>query len=224
MIDSSQSANRSVKRRIPLSLISMIVICCFCITDFAQAQHRGGGHGGHGGGHGHGHGHHHPPPHHHGHHMHRGPTVFWHPIGFFLTAMAVTAIVVSVSNSNKEYYYDNGTYYEESDQDGQSGYVAVAAPIGATVPSLPDSSSQITVGDNTYYYYASTFYQADTDGEHYVVVQPPVGAVVPYLPDGYAKSTIDKTEYYIYASIYYLPTSEDGDIYYKVVEHPAGSP
>jgi len=57
-----------------------------------------------------------------------------------------------------------------------------------------------------------------------VVVQPPVGAVVPYLPDGYEKKTIDKTDYYIYANIYYLPKSEDGDIYYEVVDHPAGSP
>ena len=179
----------------------------------------------------------HPGPHMH-HHMHHhvhlhmwGPHVFfhpgpfWHPIGFFITAIATTAIIVSIVDSNnkkKDYYYDNGTYYEKSEQDGKSGYEAVPAPIGAKVPTLPDSSTQVTVNNTDYYYYASTFYVQDSDKEHWVVVQPPVGAVVPYVPDGYEKKKVDDIEYYVYANIYYLPKSSDGDIVYEVVQHPSG--
>ena len=53
--------------------------------------------------------------------------------------------------------------------------VAVAAPIGAKVPTLPEDNTEITVGSTTYYYYASTFYTPD--GRNYVDVQPPIGGV-----------------------------------------------
>ena len=71
----------------------------------------------------------------------------WHPIGFFVTALAVTAIVVSINNRN--YHYDNGVYYQESTDDkGQTGYVAVTAPIGAKVPSLPEGYETVTAGSH----------------------------------------------------------------------------
>ncbi len=178
--------------------------------------------------------HHHPHPHPHPHphmHMHWGPHVFfhpspfWHPFGFFITALAVTAIVVTVSNaSTSKTYYDNGTYYQEKAQDGKSGYVAVPAPIGAKVPKLPDGNTQMTLNDTDYYYYAGAFYLEDTDGEHYVVVQAPVGAVVPYLPDGNKSKTVNDIKYYVYDNIYYQAKSDDGKIVYEVVQNPGGSP
>ena len=150
------------------------------------------------------------------------PPVFWHPFGFFVAALATTAIVVSVANSNDQYYYDQGTYYQETEKDGQKGYVAVAAPIGATVPTLPDGNVEVAVGDKSYYYYAGTFYFPDTDGEHYVVVQAPVGAVIPYLPDGYQKEAHGDITYYSYAGIYYQPKTVSGEVSYEVVSPPQG--
>jgi hypothetical protein len=156
------------------------------------------------------------PSHMHGHH-HGHP----HVIGHIVRVLAVTAIVVTVVNKNnqkQQYQYDNGTYYQETQQDGQTAYVVVPAPIGAKVPTLPSDNTPITVGSTVYYYYASTFYTQS--GSDYVVVQPPVGATVPYAPDGYEKKEVNSIQYYVINGIYYLPKSNNGDIVYEVVEHP----
>jgi len=132
--------------------------------------------------------------------------------------MAVTAIVVTVAS--KPYHYDNGVYYEESkDDSGKSGYVAIPAPIGAKIPSLPDGYSTVKVKSTNYYFYGGTFYQKDTDGK-YVVVPGPVGAVVPYLPDGSKEKDVDDVVYYDYGGIYFQPKSVNGDTQYIVVQHP----
>lgn len=201
--------------RITVVLMAFLVLIFTMIPEIGHAQRRGPGGPSHGGpGHGRpggpSHMHHHPSPHRH-----------IHPIGLFVTTLAVTAIVVTVVNKNKQkeqYKYDNGTYYKESSQNGQKGYVAVPAPIGAKVPTLPSDNTQITVDNTSYYYYASTFYTQS--GSDYVVVQPPPGAIVPYVPDGYVKKEINGVQYYLDNNIYYLPKSENGDIVYEVVEHP----
>jgi len=201
--------------RITVVLMAFLVLIFTMMPEIGHAQRRGPGGPSHGGpGHGRpggpSHMHHHPSPHRH-----------IHPIGLFVTTLAVTAIVVTVVNKNKQkeqYKYDNGTYYKESSQNGQKGYVAVPAPIGAKVPTLPSDNTQITVNNTSYYYYASTFYTQS--GSDYVVVQPPPGAIVPYVPDGYVKKEINGVQYYLDNNIYYLPKSENGDIVYEVVEHP----
>ena len=132
--------------------------------------------------------------------------------------MAVTAIVVSANNH--QYHYDNGVYYEESTSDsGQQGYVAIPAPIGAKVPSLPEGYDTVKVSQKDYYYYAGTFYLRDTDAK-YVVVQGPVGAVVSYLPDGAKEENVNGITYYNYAGVYMQPKSVNGETQYAVVEHP----
>ena len=188
-----------------------IIILCLLVGIFTMApeivQAQRGRHGP-----GPSHMHHHPGPHPHPH-----P----HVIGHIVIALAVTAIVVTVVNKNKQkqqYQYDNGTYYQETTQDGQTAYVVVPAPIGAKVPTLPSGNNQITVGSTVYYYYASTFYTQS--GSDYVVVQPPVGATVPYAPDGYEKQEVNGIQYYVINGIYYLPKSDNGDIVYEVVVHP----
>lgn len=163
--------------------------------------------------------------------MHRGwrpgvrfiwtPGPRWHPFGFWMTTLAVTAIVVSVADSDEQYYYDEGTYYKEStNEQGEKGYTAVAAPIGATVPTVPEGCVEVPVGDNDYYFYAGVFYYPDEAGENYTVVQPPVGAVIPYLPDGYKKEYHGDILYYEYGGIYYQPKSVSGEVSYEVVGHP----
>ncbi len=69
----------------------------------------------------------------------------WHPIGFLVTTLAVTAIVVSANN--KQYHYDQGVYYEKVD----SGYKVVPAPAGAKVTTLPKNSVQVDVNSEQYY-------------------------------------------------------------------------
>jgi len=105
-----------------------------------------------------------------------GPS--WHPIGFLVATLAVTAIVVSVANSKKSYFYDQGVYYEKV----SSGYTVVPAPVGATVSPLPKNAVQVDVSDQTYYYYGCDFYAPA--GSKYKVVSPPVGAVVSSVRDG----------------------------------------
>lgn len=132
--------------------------------------------------------------------------------------MAVTAIVVSVNN--QDYHYDNGVYYKEStDDQGQKGYVAVTAPIGAKVPSLPDGYETVTAGSGQNYYYGGVFYTKDTDGK-YVVVQGPVGAIVHNLPDGAKEEYYTDVLYYNYGGIYFQPKSVNGDTQFQVVAHP----
>ena len=206
-----------LERKIVLPVMCLLLLNLVLMPQPAFAprggvHHGGGGH--HGGYHG---GHHGGHPHHHM-HVHMWHPHLWHPIGFFITAMAVTAIVVSVNNRN--YHYDNGVYYEESTSDsGQKGYVAVPAPIGAKVPSLPEGYETVTAGSHQYYYYGGVFYTKDTDGK-YVVVQGPVGAVVANLPDGAKEETYNDVQYYNYGGIYFQPKSVNGDTQYQVVQHP----
>lgn len=181
--------------------------------------HYGGGHhGGRGGPGGPGarHSFHHGV--HHGiHHAHfrgfhvgwRPHPLIWHPIGFLLTTMAVTAIVVNANK--KQYHYDQGVYYVKVDD----GYKAVTAPIGANIPELPDDTQDVVVGSNTYYYYQGTFYTQDDKG--FTVVTAPAGATVSYVPQGYTTQTINGTIYYEYGGVDYQPKMVDGGTAYVVV-------
>jgi hypothetical protein len=155
---------------------------------------------------------------HHGiHHAHfrgfhvgwRPHPLIWHPIGFLLTTMAVTAIVVNANN--KQYQYDQGIYYVKVD----NGYKAVTAPIGANIPELPDDTQDVVVGSNTYYYYQGTFYTQDDKG--FTVATAPAGATVSYVPQGYTTQTINGTIYYEYGGVNYQPKMVDGGTAYVVV-------
>ena len=206
----NQNKKSNFGTRLAIIIMAVLVGIFTMAPELVQAQHRGGRGGPGGPSHMH---------HHHGPHPHPHPHP--HVIGHIVTVLAVTAIVVTVVNANnqkQQYQYDNGTYYQESQQDGQTTYVVVAAPIGAKVPTLPDDNTPITYNSKTYYYYASTFYLAD--GTDYVVVQPPVGAVVPYAPDDAEKKTVNGIDYSVYGGIYYQAKSENGDIVYEVVAHP----
>jgi len=136
--------------------------------------------------------------------------LFWHPVGFLLTTMAVTAIVVNANN--RQYHYDQGVYYVKVD----NGYKAVTAPIGANIPDLPDDTQDVIVGGTTYYYYQGTFYTQDSSG--YSVVKAPPGAMVSYVPEGYTTTTVSGTIYYEYAGVDYQPKMVDGGTAYVVVQ------
>ena len=145
------------------------------------------------------------------HHFHVGfrpHPHLWHPVGFFLTTLAVTAIVVNANN--RQYHYDEGVYYEKVD----GGYKATSAPIGAKIPELPDDTQTVVTGSGTYYYYMGVFYSQGSDG--YAVIQAPTGAMVSYLPDGYTTKIIGGNTYLVYDGVYYQARMVDGGTAYAV--------
>jgi hypothetical protein len=225
------TSKRLCKRLI--TLVAILALSQFAFLDLASAGRggvgygggRGGGHGGAGAGPGSpgrgspgrgapgrgapGRG---APGRHGGfHHFHVGfrpRPLFWHPVGFFVATMAVTAIIVSANN--RQYHYDQGVYYVETD----GGYKATSAPIGAKIPDLPDDTQSVVVGGVTYYYYMGVFYKQGSDG--YAVIEAPSGAMVSYLPDGNTTKTISGVTYYVYDGVYYQAKMVDGGTAYMV--------
>ena len=137
-----------------------------------------------------------------------GPT--WHPWGFFIATMAVTAVVVSANN--QQYHYDNGVYYAPSG----SGYAVVAAPVGATVQTIPTSSQTVVVNNTTNnYYYGGTYYEKGAGG--YTVVPPTAGTLIENLPEGAEEVKVGDQTYVKYGETYYSPIQKDGKSMYEVV-------
>lgn len=137
----------------------------------------------------------------------------WHPVGFFLSALAADAIWFSFNN--QRYYYDDGCFYLP--QNG--GYAVVTAPIGAMVTSLPQGyETPVAADGQTYYYYAGVFYISTGNG--YQVVAAPPGAVIYNLPQGAADQQIDGQDFLVYNNTFYEPISQDGQDAYQVVPPP----
>jgi hypothetical protein len=235
--------NSPLQRQLKMMVAGPLIVAFLVLPDIALAR-RFGGFGGHGGGgvhssnrhasnrnafragqrsgarHGYHRGYHqgfHAGAHRGFYAGHHGWGHWWHPVGFFLTTLAVTAVVVSVAN--KDYYYDQGVYYQKSTKSGgTTGYVVVQAPVGAKVPTLPPGNSPVTVaGGQTFYYYSGVFYAQDTDKQHYVVVQAPAGAVVPALPDGAKTENVNGGLEYVYGGVHYDPVFVNGQTEYAVV-------
>lgn len=133
----------------------------------------------------------------------------WHPVGFFLTALAANAFRFSFGN--QWYYYDDGCYYVPYN----GGYSVVASPIGAIVSYLPDGYETCPVDNVDYYYYGGTFYVAVAQG--YQVVQAPIGAVIVQLPQGAIEQDVNGQTLLVFNNTYYLPISQDGQDAYQVV-------
>lgn len=134
----------------------------------------------------------------------------WHPLGYFAASLARDALLVSIAN--RQYYYDEGVYYQPS----AGGYSVVPAPVGATVSSLPPGYETTMVGNDYYYYYGGAFY-IDT-GNGYQVVPAPYGAVVTQIPDGAIQQDINGQTYLVYNNTYYQPVSQNGTDAYEVVQ------
>ncbi|HLZ87820.1 MAG TPA: DUF6515 family protein [Puia sp.] len=133
----------------------------------------------------------------------------WHPLGFFLTALATDAIFFSFNS--QRYYYDDGVYY----QPANGGYSVVPAPVGALVAALPPGYETTMVGNDTYYYFGGAFYVYT--GQGYQVVVAPAGAVITQLPVGAVEQQINGDTLLVYNNTYYLPISQDGQDAYEVV-------
>jgi hypothetical protein len=136
----------------------------------------------------------------------------WHPLGFFLSALAADAIWFNFNN--QRYWYDDGCFYLPQN----NGYAVVTAPIGALVASIPPGYETPVVDGVTYYYFAGVFYVAA--GQGYQVVAAPPGAVIYQLPDGATDQQIDGQDFLVYNNTWYEPISQDGQDAYEVVPPP----
>jgi hypothetical protein len=134
----------------------------------------------------------------------------WHPIGFIAASLARDVFIFSLAN--RQYYYDEGVYY----QPVSGGYTVVSAPIGAVVGSLPDGYETVQLGDDYFYYYGGTFYIGLDQG--YQVVDAPTGAIVMNIPDGATQQNINGEIYLFYNNTYYEPVSFNGEDAYQVVQ------
>ncbi len=134
----------------------------------------------------------------------------WHPIGFFLSALVGTAVIIDLEN--RSYRYDEGVFYAPYN----NGYQVVPAPPGAYVPSLPEGYQQVAVGGQNYYYFGGAFFVLN--GNQYEVVQAPAGAVVYNLPQGASPVQVDSYNYMQYNGTYYQPIQINGQDAYEVVE------
>jgi hypothetical protein len=140
---------------------------------------------------------------------HYGP--MWHPWGFFITTLAVTAVVVTVAN--QQYHYDQGVYYTSAN----GGYTVVQAPVGAVVTTIPPGSQTVVINETTNnYYYGGTYYEKKPDG--YVVVPPTAGSVVENLPEGGKEVKLGEVTYVQVGDTYYQPIEKDGKSVYEVVD------
>lgn len=135
----------------------------------------------------------------------------WHPWGFFITAMAATAIIISVEN--QQYHYDQGVYYVASN----GGYTVVQAPVGATITTLPPNTQTVVVNETVNnYYYGGTYYEKSDKG--YTVVPPTAGTVVEHLPEGAKEEKVGNQVYMKLGDVYYQPIKKDGKDMYEVVQ------
>jgi hypothetical protein len=134
----------------------------------------------------------------------------WHPWGFFIATIAVTAIIVNVANQPEPYHYDNGTWY----QAGNGGYTAVAAPVGGTVVNIPEGAETVNTGTVNNYYYGNTYYEKSDGG--YTVVAPTAGTIVDKLPEGGEEVTLGDVKYVKFGETYYQPVQVDGKDKYEI--------
>lgn len=175
-----------------------------------------------------GHGYHH----HHKRWHHRGPRYRMPRISIGFTAPILPAGHVRLAVGGRPYFHHGGFFYRPA----PAGYVAVSAPLGASVASLPAGVVRVEIGGAIYYRYASAYYRWRPASRAYVVVPPPAGApvvaataapaaiggynpgqVLETLPTGYTAEVVNGVQYYRYGDDYFMPTQRDGREVYVVV-------
>ncbi|MBZ5856223.1 DUF6515 family protein [Flavihumibacter profundi] len=148
----------------------------------------------------------------------------WHPWGFFIAALATTAIIVSFADNdmppdiNLAWNADLGNGHNISE-----AALALSGPYDITLMDFQENyyytpkNSALNLADE-YYYDQGVFYLKGDDG--YTVVSAPIGAIIKTLPSGYETITLDdNTKNYYYGGTFYEKNSKG----YKVVAPLAGS-
>jgi hypothetical protein len=114
--------------------------------------------------------------------------------------------------NNSIFFYDDGIYYQQSDD----GYQEVYPPVGADVSQLPDGAIEIDAGNLAYYYAGGAFYVQQDDG--FVIAPAPMGVTVPELPPGAVLVSVDDGVAYQFNGIYYQPVFVDGVTQYMTFQ------
>lgn len=134
------------------------------------------------------------------------------------------ALSLTLSVGGIVYFYHDYLFYRHY----PTGYVVVAPPLGALVPTLPVGYVVIFTLGRYYYVYENTYYIWDDGVVAYRVVEAPyveggedyeyhLGDIVEQLPDGAQTVSIKGVQYYVYQGIYFLPSVQNGEIVYIVV-------
>jgi len=139
------------------------------------------------------------------------------------------------------YYYYGGAYYRPIPH--TRNYEVVDAPLGASVPELPEGAQVVVINDQKYYELDGTYYKEDIRHNNeiwYTVVGkhgkldtddapvqspsqsqptgPVVGDVVDKLPDNCRTVTVSGHTYYVSPDdVYYEETMQQNTLRYKVV-------
>lgn len=114
----------------------------------------------------------------------------------------------------QDYYYDEGVFYLKV----EGGYTVVAAPIGATIKTLPAGYETLTLedGKTINYYYGGTFYEKTSKG--FTVVPPTAGTLVEHLPEGGEEVQMGDVKYVKVGDTYYQPVKENGKDLYEIAD------
>lgn len=145
----------------------------------------------------------------------------WHPWGFFITTLAVTAIIVTVDNIEPQFDLDVAMV---SPYSGNNALYAIDpnihGPFFAPYAGSPGDyfEREETPVVDEYWYDEGVFYLKGDGG--YTVVSAPIGAKIKTLPKGYETITLDdNTKNYYYGATFYEKTSSG----YTVVAPIAGA-
>lgn len=128
----------------------------------------------------------------------RPRNLYYRKPGFITTEAPVNAALVTVGDTT--YSYDRGIFFLAAGKQ----YIALIAPVGAVVDTLPEGSDPIIRASSTYYYYFGTFFASTKDGK-YQVIKPPAGLLVGYLPDGYQQVEVNGQTFYKFGDVYFKP-------------------
>jgi len=116
----------------------------------------------------------------------------------------------NVEVDGKQYYYSDGSFWQDA---SGGGYVAVNAPAGAEVSSIPEDASPETEGDVTVYQYDDLFLTKDTNssGKTIYRVEPqPPEEEIDSIPPGSSFFVADEETYYYVDSAFYVEYQENG--------------
>jgi hypothetical protein len=132
------------------------------------------------------------------------------------------------------YYYYGGTYYRPGPR--PNDYEVIDAPLGASVPELPDNARVVVINEQKFYELDGTYYKEeirDNNDIWYTVVGkngkidtdyvpepdngPMEGDVIDKLPEGSRKVSLNGKTYYVSPDdVYYEETMQQNTVKYRV--------
>ena len=138
-------------------------------------------------------------------------TQFWHGFVFGVRIAALRAGYFQLFINGAPYYYDDGIYYQQTN----NFYQEIYPPAGAVVMALPDGAVEIDAGNIIYYYAGGAFYTQNDSG--FVIVAAPMGILVPEPPQGAVQVFVNGIALYQFNGVYYQPIFNNGVTQYITV-------